>query len=152
MTLPNVFDPPATAELLDRMDRLAPGTPARWGRMDVAQMLAHCCIPYEQIRGERGPGVPALLRPLARLLVKSKVVGEKGYGRNIPAPKAMSVSDAREFHRERERLRGYITHHHGEGAVAFHERPHLIFGPLTSREWSNLLWKHLDHHFRQFGV
>lgn len=152
MPLPIVFEPDTTADLLERLDRLAPDTAARWGRMNVAQMLAHCCIPYEQIRGERGAGVPALLRPLARLLVKPKVVGERLYGRNIPAPKAMSISEAREFHRERERLRGYIAHHHAEGAAAFHERPHPVFGPLTAREWSNLLWKHLDHHFRQFGV
>jgi len=25
-------------------------------------------------------------------------------------------------------------------------------GKLTAVEWSNMLYKHLDHHLRQFGV
>jgi len=27
-----------------------------------------------------------------------------------------------------------------------------FFGPLTADEWDRLLWKHLDHHLRQFGT
>jgi hypothetical protein len=152
MSLPDVFDPAATEALLQRLDRIAPEKPAQWGKMDAAQMCAHCCVVYEQIKGERGRGIPLIVVPLARLFVKKKVVGEALYGRNIPAPKSMSVADPRDFARERDRLRGYVRAIHGEGAAAFEGRRHPIFGPLTAREWSNLLWKHLDHHFRQFGV
>jgi hypothetical protein len=27
-----------------------------------------------------------------------------------------------------------------------------FFGPLTSLEWSTGMYKHLDHHLKQFGV
>ncbi len=27
-----------------------------------------------------------------------------------------------------------------------------VFGALTGREWGALLWTHINHHFRQFGV
>jgi transposase InsO family protein len=30
--------------------------------------------------------------------------------------------------------------------------PHSFFGPLTPEEWAILMYKHLDHHLRQFGV
>ena len=30
--------------------------------------------------------------------------------------------------------------------------PHSFFGPLTPDEWAILMYKHLDHHLRQFGV
>jgi hypothetical protein len=30
--------------------------------------------------------------------------------------------------------------------------PHPFFGPMTQQEWETLMWKHLDHHLRQFGV
>ena len=30
--------------------------------------------------------------------------------------------------------------------------PHPFFGRMTGEEWDRLLWKHLDHHLRQFGV
>jgi hypothetical protein len=152
MSLPNVFDPPATAELLARMDRLVPDTPSRWGQMNVAQMLAHCCIPYEQAQGERDTGASGLLKFLARWLVKPKIAGEALYGKNLRSPRSMSITDVRDFSTERERLRAYVTRAHGQGAAAFEGRAHVFFGPMTAQEWSNLLWKHLDHHFRQFGV
>jgi LPS sulfotransferase NodH len=30
--------------------------------------------------------------------------------------------------------------------------PHSFFGRLTPQEWAVLMYKHLDHHLRQFGV
>ena len=38
----SLFDPKAQAEILARLEALTPATQARWGTMDVAQMLAHC--------------------------------------------------------------------------------------------------------------
>ena len=29
---------------------------------------------------------------------------------------------------------------------------HAAFGPLTPSQWARLIWKHLDHHLRQFGA
>ena len=29
---------------------------------------------------------------------------------------------------------------------------HPFFGAMTSEEWSVLMYKHLDHHLRQFGA
>lgn len=150
MPLPDVFEPAVTQDLVDRICQLQPRSAPLWGRMDVARMLAHCCTPYEQLRGEKGGGGP-LLRWMARMLFKETVVGERPFRRNVPTPKAFQVADARDLERERERLLGFIQAAHGEGRAAFEGRPHVSFGPLTAREWSNLLWKHLDHHLRQFG-
>jgi len=151
MTLPDAFDPAAIEALFARMDSLHPGTQRLWGRMDVAQMLGHCCVPYEQIQGKRGGG-PWFMGFLARHFFKQKVVGEALYGKNIPTPKVFKVADARDFEAEKARLRGLVREFHGLGAAAFDGRVHVAFGPLTAREWSNLLWKHLDHHLRQFGA
>jgi len=32
------------------------------------------------------------------------------------------------------------------------KHPHAFFGQLTPEEWARLMYKHLDHHLRQFGV
>jgi hypothetical protein len=29
---------------------------------------------------------------------------------------------------------------------------HPMFGPLTRREWMLWGYRHMDHHFRQFGI
>lgn len=150
MALPDIFDPSVTLALCDRIKGLDPRAAPLWGRLDAARMLAHCCTPYEQLRGEKGGGGP-LVRWIARLLFKETVTGERPFRRNLPTAKAFQVADPRDFQRERERLLGHIAAFHGEGRAAFEGRPHVSFGPLTARQWSNLLWKHLDHHLRQFG-
>jgi hypothetical protein len=38
------------------------------------------------------------------------------------------------------------------GPSACTNHPHPFFGPLTPAEWAILMYKHLDHHLRQFGV
>jgi hypothetical protein len=30
-------------------------------------------------------------------------------------------------------------------------RPHPFFGPLTKKEWDRLIYKHIDHHLKQFS-
>lgn len=151
MPIPDAFDPAVTQEICARIGRLSASSAAQWGRMNVAQMLAHCCTPYQQLRGEKGGG-PAPLRWLARIFFKGSVVGEQPFRRNLPTPKSFMIADAREFEREKERLLALIASLHGEGRAAFEGRIHVTFGPLSARQWSTLLWKHLDHHLRQFGV
>lgn len=29
---------------------------------------------------------------------------------------------------------------------------HPLFGTMSARDWGVLMWKHTDHHLRQFGV
>ncbi|MCD8528557.1 MAG: hypothetical protein LRY27_00900 [Chitinophagales bacterium] len=46
MALPNVFEENTTKQLIERIDRLNPETQAKWGKMDVNKMLAHCNVTY----------------------------------------------------------------------------------------------------------
>jgi hypothetical protein len=151
MTFPNIFDPSTTAGLIARLERLRPDSPALWGRMNVAQMLAHCCIPYDQLEGRIGGG-PWLMRFLARHFFRKSAVGEEPFKKNLPTPKTFIVADPRDFERERARLMAFIRAVHSQDAAAFEGRRHDTFGVLTAREWSNLIYKHLDHHLQQFGV
>lgn len=151
MALPDAFAPDTIQGLLARLDSLGPDSRARWGKMDVAQMLAHCCTPYEQLRGEKGGG-PWILKVLARAFFKRGIVGDAPFKHNLPTSPVFRIVDPRDFERERARLKGFIASSHGEGRAAFEGRTHVTFGVLSATEWSNLLWKHLDHHFRQFGA
>ena len=37
------------------------------------------------------------------------------------------------------------------GPAAAGEAPHAFFGKLSGDEWGQLMYKHIDHHLRQFG-
>lgn len=148
----NIFDPDVVDEVTHRIRSLEADAQPLWGTMDVARMLAHLCVPYEIAYEDTHPKPGALKRFLLRTFVKSGVVGEKPYRRSLPTAPAFRIADEREFETERERLLGYIQRTAELGESHFHGRDYPSFGSLTKREWSNLFYKHLDHHLTQFGV
>lgn len=50
--MPTIFASAHRAELLARLDRLAPHAPARWGRMNAPQMVSHLIESYRFGAGE----------------------------------------------------------------------------------------------------
>ncbi len=152
IVMKNVYDSEVAAELVARLNALTPETRPHWGKMNVGQMLAHCSVPYEMAFEDKHRPAGPLLRWVLRTFVKKGVVNEKPYRKGSPTAPAFKVAPDQDFHRERERLIGYVERTAQEGARYFEGRPSPSFGPLTSGEWNNLLYKHLDHHLTQFGV
>jgi transposase InsO family protein len=86
-------------------------------------------------------------------MVKPKVLeNDEPLRRNSPTVKGLVTQDERDLGRERERLRGLIDRFAAAGPKGCTTHPHSFFGRLTPEEWAILMYKHLDHHLRQFGV
>lgn len=149
----NVFDKTVTAELIDRLNKLTPASKPLWGKMSVAQMLAHCNVPYEMVyEPERHRRPNVFVRFILKLLVKDMVVGDKPYKHNGKTAPAFLIKDDKDFDLERKRLTAYINRTRELGGDYFAGKESHSFGALTREEWNNMFYKHLDHHFRQFGV
>ena len=148
----NIFDPVVTEELARRIGALTPETRPLWGKMNAAQVLAHLCVSYEMVYDDRHPKPGPVLRFVLRAFVKRAVVGEKTYPRSSRTAPAFVIADERDFEEERVRLLSFLDKTRALGPEAFEGRESLSFGPLTTAEWNNLFYKHLDHHLTQFGV
>jgi hypothetical protein len=147
----SMFETGTLNDILQRIDKLQPTAQRQWGKMDVAQMLAHCSAALETATGERV--LPRVF--IGRLLgpiIKPVFLGEKPFARNAPTDKHFIVSDARNFNTEKNRLLK-LAKRFGEGGEAkCTTHPHSFFGRFTPQEWSIAMYKHLDHHLRQFGA
>jgi hypothetical protein len=64
----------------------------------------------------------------------------------------MVVRNERDIEVERTRLSELIDRFVAGGPATCTTHPHSFFGRLTPEEWSMLMYKHLDHHLRQFGA
>lgn len=53
MEIKNLFDNIVKEELIERINRLTPETERKWGKMNVAQMLAHLQMQIEVAYGTR---------------------------------------------------------------------------------------------------
>ena len=148
----NIFDPTVTQELIDRINQLKPESPALWGKMTVDQMLAHCCVAYEMAFTNKHPKPNAFMRILLKAFVKNGVVNEVPYKRNIRTAPQFIISDRKNFDEEKDRLIKYLEHTLSLGRDHFEGKESISFGKMTSTEWNNQFYKHLDHHLTQFGV
>jgi hypothetical protein len=147
----NLFEQETLNEVISRIDKLQPVSERQWGKMDAAQMMAHCSITMDIASGRLN--LPRIF--IGRLIapfIKSIYTNEKPFAKNGPTGKELVVAGQRDFAREREELK-IKTRQFCEGGEARCTRhPHPFFGPLTPQAWSRGMYKHLDHHLRQFGV
>ena len=148
----NIFDPTVIAELIHRIEQLQPTSPALWGKMSVDQMLAHCNVAYEMAFTDKHPKANPILRLILKAFVKPGVVNEAPYKRNIPTAPAFRIKNRRDFEEEKARLISFVEQTLAAGETGFEGKASPSFGPMTAKEWNNLLYKHLDHHLGQFGV
>ena len=152
MALPDIFTKEVSDGVIQRIDQLSPGSQANWGKMTVAQMLAHCNVSYEMAYDNKHPEPNFFMKLILMSFVKKTVTGEAPYKRNSQTAPAFIIKDERNFDAEKLRLISYIHKTQQLGKSHFNNKQSLSFGPLSITEWSNLFYKHLDHHLTQFGV
>jgi hypothetical protein len=152
MALPNIFTKEVSDSIILRINNLTPTTTPKWGQMNVSQMLAHCNVTYEMVYENNHKKPNAFMKFILKLLVKPKVVGESGYEQNSRTAPQFIVSDSKDFEAEKKRLIDFINKTQQLGENHFEGKESHSFGALNKTEWSNMFYKHLDHHLTQFGV
>lgn len=152
MGLPNIFSKAVSGDIIKRIDQLSATTKPVWGKMSVSQMLAHCNVTYEMVYEDKHPRPNFLMRFILKAFVKKLVTGETAYKHSAQTAPAFLIKDQRDFETEKKRLVNYITKTQAYGEAAFNNKLSLSFGRLTTTEWNNMFYKHLDHHLTQFGV
>ncbi len=152
MALLNVFEKSTTTAILKRLEKLKGDTVPQWGKMNAAQMLAHLNVNYDITYGKKEVNNNAFKRFMFKLFLKSAVVSEKPYRKNGGTAPYFIIKGDRNFEEEKAKLINYIKMTEEKGAAFFEGKESSAFGALTSKEWSNQFYKHMDHHFQQFGI
>jgi len=149
MEVKNLFDPAVKQEIIARINKLTPQTPQQWGKMNVAQMLAHVQIPMGVALGThtvRGNAIMRLILPL----FKKMLYDERPWKQGLPTDKTFVMTGiAKDFEQEKNQLLDKINRFAEANMI---NEKHPVFGKLTKEQWSMATWKHLDHHLKQFGA
>ena len=149
----NLFDATVANQVKTRLGKLEPQSERRWGKMTPAQMLAHCSVSMQWAVGEVVPEKGALpIRLMGRLVKPMVLRNDDPMRKNSPTAKSLIVTGEPDLANERGRLSGLIDRFAAGGPAACTQNPHSFFGKMTPEEWAILMYKHLDHHLRQFGV
>jgi hypothetical protein len=138
----SLFEPAARENVHTRLGKVRPDSQKQWGKMGPAQMLAHWDRPRKQ----------ALIGRILAPFVRKKVLGEEPFSRNSPTDPTFVIRDERDFEAEKARLVSVVDRFCERGPDHAARQTHSFLGRLSGEEWGVMMYKHLDHHFRQFGV
>lgn len=147
----NIFVFSDAIELLTRIDHLSENSQPKWGEMNVAQMLAHCSAFQDIATGDSRPP-RSILGIFVGRLAKPIFYNDKPLPINMSTIPTILITDKKEFETERENLKQKIKTMQNKGPENCIVYPHPFFGKLTIEQWGKGIFKHLDHHLKQFGV
>jgi len=145
-----IFDSARRDELLERLNRLTPDAKPRWGKMTAPRMICHLSDSLRVASGE----IPAefkhgpMANPMLRWLMAHVVPFPKGKAETAPEMLLTQPADWRsDLSTAREQLRAAAERGPG-GEWARHP----AFGDVSGTLYGVFIYKHFDHHLRQFGV
>lgn len=147
----NLFHAGVKEEITGRIQALRNTDQPLWGKMNVAQMLAHCLRPLTLVMGETVMPRPGLLMRLMGGMIKKSLISPKPYKQGLPtSPSFLTHHTEFDFDEAKQQLLDALDRFMGkQNTVAdFH---HPLFGKMTKDEWGISQYKHLDHHLQQFG-
>jgi Protein of unknown function (DUF1569) len=90
-------------------------------------------------------------RILGRVIKRLALRDDAPMRRNAPTVPSLIVAEPAALDAEQRRLCALIDRFCEGGPAACTTHPHAFFGQMKPVEWARLMYKHLDHHLRQFG-
>jgi hypothetical protein len=145
----SIFNPRDHLGLHDRIQQLKTTSEARWGRMTALQMVAHLSDSLRMASGElevAPKNVPFRYSPLKQLALYVLPV-PKG----LPTARELIARKPSDWSIEVADLRDQLNGLVQRGAEAL-APAHPAFGRMSAKQWGVLIYRHMDHHLRQFGV
>jgi len=147
----NIFHAQDKTNIIQRINQLTSLSNRQWGTMRVEEMLWHLRCQLELALGirERKTMIKSYLSlPVFRWLALYIIPWPKS---SATAPE-MNVKktnpEVMQFEKEKELLLQRIT----EVENATELGPHPLFGQMNKKLWGRLIWKHINHHLKQFAV
>jgi hypothetical protein len=147
--VPTILDAATRADLSARLSRLAPDARPVWGKFTAPRMVCHVSDALRMALGDL-PVAPKRL-PLRYPVIKQLVIYLFPFPRGTPTAPELLARLPQEWNGEvqslRDELQKFSTRTPDE-----HWPDHPAFGSMSGRAWGVLAYRHMDHHFRQFGI
>ena len=145
----SLFTDNAFNEITARLNNLNENSERQWGKMTPGQMAHHCQLPLNIILEKKDFN----LKPnwLINLFFKKSMYSDKPWRKNLPTAPGFKEVEPRDFAKEKAALQSLLEEF-GTQRDRNDWKPHPSFGKFTKDQYGKMQYKHLDHHFRQFGV
>ena len=146
-----IFDKSTRDELIHRINSINENCTAQWGKMNIYQMLKHCTLWEEWMSGKNKPKYKQAFigRLFGKIALRSVLKDEAPLRRNTPSsPKLFTKEKNGDISTEKLKWISLIEEY------AHYSNPdfiHDFFGKMTIEQIGYFVYKHTDHHLRQFN-
>jgi hypothetical protein len=148
--LKTIFDTATREDMISRIGLLQENSRSQWGKMTAAQMAKHCRLFEELGLGNKKYKRNLLGRLFGKAVLKDMIKDDKPLKQNMPSlPGFKIVETGIDFASEKKRWTELVQSYgqfSGDGFV------HPFFGFLNKDQMGIFVYKHADHHLRQFAV
>lgn len=145
----SVLDKTTRDELISRIHQLNENTMAQWGQMNVCQMLKHCVLCEELYLGKIKHKRSFTGRLFGKAGLRNILRDDKEFPKNAPTSDAFKIKEKNgDVNSEKQKWIALIEEY-GNYSNSF---THWFFGTMTKEQVGQFVYKHNDHHLRQFNV
>lgn len=150
----NIIDNSIKAEVIQRIEKMNPTSSAKWGKMNVNQMVCHCADQLRLANGTKSSKFVGnfMLTTVFKWLVLTVLKAPKGKVETVKELKqGKGGTNPTNFESDKKALIELIKNFD----ASFKTNKSVIhpaFGKMNHWQYGRLGYVHLDHHLSQFGV
>lgn len=145
----SIFNKSDNDTIIARINSLTAESKALWGKMTVDQMCKHCTSAINVAFDKQDVKVNFLIRLLGKLL-KNNVFNSE-FKKNSPTAKEFIFANHYDLEiAKKEFIESFSQFARGPQTIKVMDHP--FWGKMTYEDWDKLMWRHVDHHLKQFGV
>jgi hypothetical protein len=143
----SILDQTTREELKSRIGSLNENSRAQWGKMTVAQMMRHCTRWDEMALGKTKYKQSFIGKLFGKGALRD-MLKDKPVKKNLPTVPSFKIKEQVDAAAEKKKWLRLVDEYaqlSGEGFM------HPFFGMMTKEQTGYLVYKHADHHLRQFN-
>lgn len=149
ITMSSIYNKKDNEIIISRINKLTPESKALWGKMTVDQMMKHTEAAIAVAFSEKELKINFFMKLLGRML-KNKVFNNE-FQKNSPTAPEFIFKESYDFETAKAALiEKFSRFTEGEKSITLTQHP--FWGKMSPEDWNKLMWNHVDHHLKQFGV
>ncbi len=143
-----IFNETTVSELIVRIEQLNETDKALWGKMSAYQMLKHCSLSEEMFQGKRRYKRLFMGKLFGRMVLNKIIKNQKPIKKNQPTHPEFKIRGKGDFEHEKMKWIDLLQSYHDFTTLNVF---HPFFGKMLKDEIGVYVYKHTDHHLKQFG-
>jgi hypothetical protein len=146
----SLLDKSTREELISRINSLSEKNKALWGKMNVYQMIKHCTLAEDMMSGKTKIKRVFIGRLLGPMFLKKYLKDERHFDKNSPTSSLLVPIEASgDIEKAKQEWINKIQQYENYSDA---DIIHPFFGRMTKDQIGKFVYKHADHHLRQFGA